>query len=542
MFRGQKPTVYATIEDISALKGDTELDMGRLQPIFAVRSAAVGLTLIALFSGCVAEKLATPRIAEKMSLRAKKEKQAEPPMGPTKVIPDASALALQLPESDAEAKNRFEKAFAATIAEGRTGAAELLVARFPDYSYEILTSRNPASYDHHGALAAAYDRFCRTRDGWSAVAVSVDPAVQQYYARRNAWMAAVSTGKFAETKSIDLIEAADATRMRVLVADAWQQTGIGSLLRSDNAAAAQQFANCAEVAGEEAGLLAPNALLLRSEAQRRAGDCDAANATWASSVHVASRLLATRGVSDPNYWDRAGYLQPVGTAWPTTVAVGFQQFVAAGSSPLRSELIQQLAMKPIGGRAEEVPSACWVEAAIGSWQHHRGETHKAVVRLKKAEAIATGTAADWVHIALAREMVAFGQNGAATALLTPIIARQDASPTTLAATAELAVVRIQTGAEQQGVRMLQSVLEDHPTVQWPGRGSSEADFALGLLMIGEAEKGQRKLAEVQRRFQSEGEIELLAKALWNECQFLEHTKAAAATIETAQQRFEQLRL
>ena len=78
--------------------------------------------------------------------------------------------------------------------------------------------------------------------------------------------------------------------------------------------------------------------------------------------------------------------------------------------------------------------------------------------------------------------------------------------------------------------MLKQALEGNPTVHWPGRSSAEADYALAMLVVGEKSRGLSRLHTVQQRFHSEGEVELLAKALWNEKQYHQNTSKDKAAI------------
>ncbi|MCG8650480.1 MAG: hypothetical protein MI861_11650, partial [Pirellulales bacterium] len=122
------------------------------------------------------------------------------------------------------------------------------------------------------------------------------------------------------------------------------------------------------------------------------------------------------------------------------------------------------------------------------------------------------------------------------------IAREDDSAPMLAATAELGVIRLTGGSPQSGVRLLKRALEDHTDVQWPGRAGVEADYALGLLMVGDKAGGISRLAQAQKQFEAEGEIELLAKSLWNQLQYLEHTESDKDSITAVKTRLEAMQI
>ncbi|MCG8649371.1 MAG: hypothetical protein MI861_06040, partial [Pirellulales bacterium] len=344
---------------------------------------------IAMALGCAAAKTGATELLGKLVPDHNLAAPELPKAGPTKVVADASALALDLPESDVESRSRFEKRFAGLMDEGRVIAADILVARHPDHAYQLL-SQATSNSETVTALAAAYDRFCRSEDGWQKVIESFhSPATLQYFALRSKWFAQVTNGDFGDTQSIDLVAAASQTSCKALLADAWYQQGIGAILRGDNSAAANHFSQCASVAASDLGMLSANALLLCSEAHRRAGDFGEANASWRSAVSTACQLMSQRAVSDPVFWDRASYLQPVGIPWPAEVAVAFEQLVTRGPSALRTDLLRQLAQPHSASAAP--PASCWVEAATGSWLRQRGESHRALVRMKKAESYATPT-------------------------------------------------------------------------------------------------------------------------------------------------------
>ena len=90
--------------------------------------------------------------------------------------------------------------------------------------------------------------------------------------------------------------------------------------------------------------------------------------------------------------------------------------------------------------------------------------------------------------------------------------------------------------------MLRRALDENPHLQWPGRTSAEADYALGLLIVGDTTAGVPRLSQAQHRFVAEGEVELLAKSLWNEHQYLMHAEADAGQIDAVKKRLASMRL
>ena len=255
---------------------------------------------------------------------------------------------------------------------------------------------------------------------------------------------------------------------------------------------------------------------------------------------MACQVMRTRNVADTVFWQRAGYLQPVGTPWPADVQSAIASVGRSDASAIRTELLRQLALTDSGS----LSSACWVEAALGSWCEARGETQKALVHLKKAETLAedAANAVDWLRLAQAPLLVKLGQKGTATTLLAPLIAREDNSPAMLAAMSKLGVIKLSGGSPQHGVRLLHRAVVDSGGVEWPGKSSARADLALGLLMIGEIAEGKNQLRQAQTQFQAEGEIEQLAKSLFNEQKFLEHSEADKTEIAALEQRLQTMQL
>lgn len=503
----------------------------------AMPTLAIAMPLIA---GCITSQ--SPPIEKLKQYLSASKVEPLPPSGPTKVVTDSSALALELPDSDVQARSAFGQSFTRLAQEGRTAAARLQVARHLDHTYELLVRPDQGQdTEVRRLMAALYDRTCDTKSGWALVVQAEhEPNVAEYLARRSRWMAGVAAGEFKETARLDLVAAAQASNYRPLLVDAWYQTGVGAMLRGDNAKAAVALEKCAELAGAHCGMLGPQARLLGSEARRRNGDFDGANAAWQQSARTAAQLLAERGVSDPGYWERVLYLQPVGVGLPGDVAENFRRFAESPWTPLQADLMRQLATCDTS--STPITSECWVETAIAAWQDQRGESQKAILRLKKAETLASGGAVDWLRIAQAQQLARLGQPGMHTALLAQLTAKEIDSPAKFAALAELGVTRVQSGALPQGLQLLKQALDEQPSVHWPGRASAEADHALGLLMLGDTENGLAKLETAQRQFEAEGNVEQLARSMWNQAKFLEHMESDKGEIEAVEQRLAALKL
>jgi len=500
-----------------------------------------GACLLALLvvGGCNISHEKTAGLMSKVKLAGKKMGDERPKMGPTKVVTDGTALALELPESDLQARGKFRQRFGKLIAGDRIAAADILVARRPDHAYEVLANQFDRNDNDLVVLAASYDRFCGGDSGWHAmIRGASSETVDQYFFNRKQFLGAITNGQFDSTTAIDLVSQANETGQEALLVDAYYQTGIAGLLTQDNASAADAFAMASQTAGDRHGMQGAAALLMGSEARRRANDFAGATSAWQDSVELACQMIRTRNVTDTGYWDRATYLQPVGTPWPASVATTLAALGNSSASAIRTNLLRQLATID----AATLSSACWIEAAMGSWRDARGESQKAIVHLKKSETAATSEAADWLRIAQAPILVSLGQKGTATTLLAPLIAREDNSPVMLAAMSKLGVMKLTGGSQQHGIRLLHKAVVDSGGVDWPGKSSARADLALGLLMIGENSEGITQLRQAQSHFEAEGEIEQLAKSLWNEQKYLEHNEADKTQVAAVESRLKTMQL
>ncbi|MEM9825488.1 MAG: hypothetical protein AAF958_02805 [Planctomycetota bacterium] len=499
-------------------------------------------------TGCNVSKRSASELFSKLRLPGQTPSDDGPKIGPTKVITDATALALELPESDLRAREQFLQRFHSLQSDGKDAAADRWVARNLDHAHQVLVHQATPDDRSLLPLARAYDKVCGTGSTWSRlIDAGPNEAFDAYQAARKQVMGQVMTGDFAGTQTTDLVTLAQATQHDVLKIDAGYQNGVLALLRDEHSTAADAFESAAVMAGDRHGVLGPLAHLMASESHRRAGDFAKATTQWDASVRKACLVLTKQKVTDVVYWDRAAYLQPIGTPWPSLVATTLKEVASnrgqpgqlGQRGPLQTELLEQLSTCPQGS----ITSACWIEAALGSWRDQRRESQKALVHLKKAESLTENAEAkDWLKIAQAPLLVGLGQKGLATTLLAPIIAREDNSPRMLAAMSKLGVMKLSGGSPQHGVRLLHRAVVDSGGVQWPGVASAQADLALGMFMIGENAEGRVQLEQAQTRFQADGDYEQLAQSLRNEQRYLEHSEAEKESVAAVKRRLDSLRM
>ena len=319
------------------------------------------------WGGCAAQSNTPLNLPQQLAQKTAKSEPALPPSGPMKVVVDGTAMALRRPESDVKGQERFVQKFEEMLDQERTAAANLLVYRHPDYALATLQQAVPPFAKYMMPLAAAYDGMCgaTASEGWQAVvSQAAMPAVQTYCQRRAQWMAMLGNGKFAETEKLDLISAAQQTGRRPLVADAYHQTGVGLLLREKPAEAVTAFHQATTSAQPHLPPQAVEAMLMSSEARRRAGDVEGAILCWGEAVQMAAKMLTLpQPIADPTLWDRATYLQPVGVKWPVEVSFQFERLASGPAQAIRTELIQQLGT--CQSAPASLPPAAWIYAAMG---------------------------------------------------------------------------------------------------------------------------------------------------------------------------------
>lgn len=467
-----------------------------------------------------------------------------PAIGPTKVVADATALALNEPQRDLALRSAFVQRFQQLLDEERHGAARLLVERHPDLSLDVLreTPEEPPAWLVQ--LAQLHDEHCSAPAAarWSdmlARAAADGERLAPYSTARGALMAQLRDGQFQQASLTDLTGAAEASGELLLRIDAAYLAGMVHMMAERPAEAATALRHAAELASPLAPYQATHAVLLLSEAQRRAGDGPGANASWQAATSMAADLLILpRPIADPAFWDRAMYLQPIGIQWPPVVAQRVLQMAQRGPSTARGIGLQRL----VACCAERQPDAALLSVCIADWRLERGEPEAALVAFKRAESSATADADNWLRVSQAGALVHLEQSGAATTVLAQLATQEPMTLASRAALADMGSIRVHQGALQQGIHFLRKALDATDTPHdWPGRASAEADLALALLMVGEESDGLQWLDRAQRRFEADGELELLAKCLWNEARYHEHKGDRHKTAEV-QERVDAMQL
>lgn len=481
--------------------------------------------------------LATSGCSEKSIVKPLSKETPVAPIGERKVKVDGQALALGQPESGVQARDAFLNRFAALLAENRVASARLWAQRHPDIALQVLreATNEQAKHDALVQLASCYDEQCQTQNGaqsWRALILrrrEEPDRFRKFDDTRDQLLVAMRNAKFEEAAQIDLVGAAKGTGSPLLEADAYELHGVCGLLVEQPAHAVAAFERSIALVAASQPHQAAHTLLLLSEAKRRAGDPQHAIELWRQSIVAESDLLARNPpIADPTFWERASYLQPLGQPWPAHLGLAIAKFNQSGSMISQTNTSQGFILCSYQD-ASEPPATAALWACLGEWRLERGEGQAGLLAFKKAEsACATQAAADWARLGQARSLLALGQSAAATAIWMQLAARPGDPVIERAALADLGALRVRDGMTLQGLELLKKSVEAEPYVEWPGRAAAEADLGLAYLMVGDEAAGLACLERASQRMQSQGDLELLSKTLWNQARYHEHKGNRAA--------------
>jgi tetratricopeptide (TPR) repeat protein len=252
-------------------------------------------------------------------------------------------------------------------------------------------------------------------------------------------------------------------------------------------------------------------MLLLGEAQRRAGKIAEGTGTWQAAVlQIAELVRRPVSIADPILWERAAYLRPVQSGWPTPVMQQLMPAGATGAGPGQPPSTQR-------GLDEG-----WLWTSIGRWRLARNEPEGALFALKRAESL-TLDARQQAELQLgqALALARLDQPAAAMAVLVRLAGTRN-NPAAPPALAMLGALKLKEGSTEQALALLRRAVEQDSFNDWPGRGEAEADLGLACLMTGDEAAGLRHLHEAQRRFEVSGDMDLLAECLANESAYWKH--------------------
>lgn len=374
---------------------------------------------------------------------------------------------------------------------GQRGAAKRLVATHADVARAALESVAGRPDPGPRALAAAYDDVFG-RDAWSSLLLLRlrDPDhFAEYDAAHTSVRAAFARGEFAAALEIlPLPVPPDVPGAAELNVCSYRLEGLAAMGEGETSAAIAAFEN-ARGDGALPDVLAMIAADRGGDAEGRTRARDRALDRLAedSGAHPRRR--------DPALLERVLAIEgPL----PDPVAIVFDRLVA-----------RELGVPSVGGPL----AAAW--ALAGFDRLARGEASTALADLRRAEAASTDALVRArLREAQARTLVALGEPAAARAILGVLASDEDARAAR-PAMATLGAVELALERYDVAAGLLRQSLSE-PQLEWPGAGSAEANLALVLLSTGQEEEGLRRLRAAQARFELEHDFESLAQALDNE--------------------------
>ena len=453
--------------------------------------------------------------------------EKKPTSGPLQVKVDAHGQPLRDGQLTSPAVPELLQRADSLLADERRLSLRHEVAQRMDTAVEMLRglTEDQAPLPATKAIATAYDELLSipAGNGWSAIveaAQSRQPAVVAYAKERRDWLDSLRQGVVRSLDGKSLSQAAAQTPGKMLIVDAWQLRGVTALVSNEPTKAVEAFEQARQISTAIDPYQTVQIGLLLSDALRRAERSPEADQVWQATVSAAGQLVErTPMVIDPGFWDKASYLRPVSLMWPDDVVARLERrgpFIVAEANRGTPKLGPELNRLP--GDQEAI-----VWAWIGASLLERAETQSALVAFKRAESSAQNESLRLsCRLQQAHALARLGQSAAATALLVTLSGDKEPA-ISKAAMAALGSLKLHQGDLSAAHRLLAKALDEGTPAVWPDRAQSEADFGLVTIMRGDNANGLQRLHNAQRQFESQGDQLSLARSLWNEQKFLEHT-------------------
>jgi hypothetical protein len=359
-------------------------------------------------------------------------------------------------------------------------------------------------------------------------------AYAEYDNKRRHFMTHMQNGRLRDALNLRLA-APQGAPGDVLRFDVQYLTGVALMLDNRPQEAVVAFQQALKSAGDGRPYESANALLLLSDAQRRAGDARGAAQTWAVGADLCTGLAVSNArIADPILMERAAYLRPADAPWPRAAQERLNDLAARMGVLVPPSPIESGANS---SKTTTDEAALWT--VIGHWRLARDESQAALVAFKRAESMTSDPlAVSQLRLSEARALLRLGQASAATAMLIALAGEPERQVSCPAA-AMLGVLKLQQGSTQQGFNLLHRAVEQDQTCVWPERPQAEADLGLAYLLSGDENAGLNWLHSAQRSFEAAGKIDQLTQCLENEAAFLEHSKKPELA-KTVRKRLESL--
>lgn len=447
-----------------------------------------------------------------------------PPPAPSKTV-KIGGRGLDLGESQPARVHvdEFLSKTADLLNNGRQHSARLWVERHPDVALDALRSGAAAGSPAWQFVAGVHDQQCgHGESGWLAIlrdrVTHPDRYAAYDKARKQFWEKA-QVNKPDEALALHLTDLAKFQPL--LLIDAWHLHGNAHLVANRPTEAEAAFRKGIQLCGQGHPYAAVHLMLVQSEALRRCEKYEEANATWLKAVELAAPLLdGDRPACDPILWERASYLRPVSTPWPTAIAD-------------RLGRISQAGISANGQPADEALIWC----GIGKMRLERGESQSALVAYKRAESMTSeaGLRAG-AQLGQAQALLQLEQQPSAIAILAPLTNESDGR-IAAGALALVGAARYHGGSAPQAIGFLRKALEKAGTADWSGRADAEADLALVYLTLGHEKEGLELLHAAQQRYEADRRFLPLRQSLLNEQEYYTRKKKPEEA-ERIQQKLE----
>ncbi|MCA9216153.1 MAG: hypothetical protein KDB27_23960 [Planctomycetales bacterium] len=363
---------------------------------------------------------------------------------------------------------------------------------------------------------------------WTAMldaAVNNPLAAKKYRTARNAFRSALSSNGSAHGEAEQFRTASQELNQKLAVVDTLHLLAIGESIAQRHVWAESLLLQAIEIAEQNQDTLRVAELWLAvatNGLHAESGSTSPADA-WKTAVvkHCEAQIASGRS---PNvrFWTSADQHRPEGVAWPNEARQALWSFATKSGCEFKND----------------APAELVIWSAIGSAQQSSGNPQLALVNFKKAERFAAGDNTLWLRIAQSECLATLGQIHAAAALLSEPMASENAAVAS-AANATLGSAKLQAGAFQQGMHLLNKALIESATRTWPKKPSAEADLALAKLIVGETDEGLKSLHAVQQSFLNDKDLVALLQSLENEKRLLELEKKPVE-LQAVQQRIVQL--
>ncbi len=391
-----------------------------------------------------------------------------------------------------------------------------LVALYPDIVTNVLLeSAGSLDQSQRIAVAKLFDEQWKGSgdDRWEDFVSSTRPFIKgkNFIQLRAEFLQLIENNQLDEALDLKLTRSTP-TNSIIAQAEALRLEGIAHLMMGDHRQCISDLDEAMNLLRSSHPYQASQIGLLLGEANRHAGKTEDWKSSWQAAIEIQSRWLAERGLSDPAFWNKAAFLRPVSTEWPSSVIRRLEH-------SLRDENLEF-------GSDKSTASEAVVWAIVGTQSLKRHESQNAILAFKKSEAlVSTSALKEELQMQQALAMIDGGQQGPASAILL----RLGSKPSLLGdrSKAILATLKLQNGSLAQGMNLLQSSIKT--SNQWPTaeRLRAQADYGLAYLMRGKEEQGIALLNQVHDEFVKEKSYDHAAQCLSNIATYYDKTDQAA---------------